>query len=121
MDETIIADIKERNQGAVVYAQRKRQVDDATHAKTRVCPRCSLVESITTDNDPQRHLPHIFLPRGRNDEPPPQTVREVFSRASARVEGCAALVGSYRLMGPRASCRASLVVSADVGREIELI
>ena len=87
MDETMMANIKERSKGVVVNAQRKRQLDHTTNAKRRVCPRCSLLGSITTDDDLQKHLPQIFLPRGSKDKHPPQTVRDVFSRTSAPVEG----------------------------------
>jgi len=87
MDETMMANVNDRKKGVVVDSQRKRSLDYGNNAKRRACPRCSLLACISTDNELQKHLPQIFLPKGRNDKKPPEAVRQVFTHAGAPVEG----------------------------------
>ena len=86
MDETMVSNVKDRKKGVVVNRKRKKQLDHANTSRRHAAPRCSLLACVTNDQDIQRHLPQIFLPKGQPDKQPPQNIRQVFLKAGAPIE-----------------------------------
>ena len=86
MDETMVANVKDRSKGIVVNRKRKNKLDHSTQARRPAYPRCSLLGCIANDQELQKHLPQIFLPKSDPDKRPPQTIRDVFSSAGSPIE-----------------------------------
>ena len=86
MDETMMANIKDQHKGIVVSRKRQRELNNQNNARRRGIPRCSLIACAANDDELQRHLPQIFLPRGKEEQQPARPLRDVFVEAGAPLE-----------------------------------